>query len=111
MFLNFLFYHFVNLYVYLILGDISFCVTEAVLCYACHGSDECMHDTDGMLGQGRAFLDGNGTFDDIKRASYLKNCSGAWGDKCLIERIESTGNNVCNNEYRVTFLGIYGECS
>ena len=71
-------------------------LTEATLCYQCSdakSNGDCARDIDGLLeDRQRYFQETNITTAHFSsKFTFLKNCSGLWGEYCLFEHIREAG--------------------
>ena len=69
---------------------------EATLCYQCSDAKSdggCRNDVQGLLSDRHRFINStNITIADLNsKFTFLKNCSTAWGEQCLIENIRQAG--------------------
>nr|XP_022328675.1 uncharacterized protein LOC111127736 [Crassostrea virginica] len=81
---------------FLLLSFIA-CGSEATLCYQCSdakSNGDCARDIDGLLeDRQRYFQETNITTAHFSsKFTFLKNCSGLWGEYCLFEHIREAGS-------------------
>nr|XP_022333239.1 uncharacterized protein LOC111130454 [Crassostrea virginica] len=80
----------------LLLLSSVFVISEATLCYQCSDAKSdggCRNDIQGLLSDRHRFQNStNITITDLNsKFTFLKNCSTAWGEQCLIENIRQAG--------------------
>lgn len=87
---------FIEIMKILLIWVFTFFLSEATLCYQCSDAKSdggCRNDVQGLLRDRHRFQNStNITIADLNsKFTFLKNCSIAWGEQCLIENIRQAG--------------------